>query len=135
MDKTSSKFRMLVALRQRGDMTTIEIRGEVSYKSTDINLRRMLLQMQDQGYVVEKQTDVWAITDAGLEVVHQAGPAKLVRKAANDLFRRPTYDGHDLRDLSVRPGAFDYRGYPSLVGGRRVWYGPGLRPIREEVAA
>lgn len=92
--------------------------GDIS-SQLGFHFARYLEQMEQHGLVVgiEKQGDVvWHITNAGRAAIegHKFKPSK-DRIAAGTTVG--TYDGAELRQTCLRPGAYDFMQCPSMIQG------------------
>lgn len=103
-----------------------------------MNLRIILGDLNRKNYVTSVGFDQWQLTDLGRDVCLTLGgeptpKQRNSRAKTAGIWSRPTYDGTELGNTCMRPGAYDYMAHPSLVSGRRVWYGPGFRPSESPV--
>lgn len=80
---------------------------------------KYLPQMAQKGLVVEIE-DLWHITQAGRDFLEEK-PAKKNKERISAGTTVGTYDGHELTETCLRPGAYDYKKYPSLMGNNRVF--------------
>lgn len=84
-----------------------------------VHFERYLNELQSGGYVVEIQ-DLWHITHSGLAALRE----KVARKAYERISAGTTkelYDGAELRDTCMRPGAYDFLACPSRMGDEFVY--------------
>lgn len=95
-----------------------------------------IFELARKGYVRQVGLNYFTLTNEGLDTYHELGAlheGMPRRKSSNrNWMTEGSYDGADLRDACLRPGAFDYRQYPSLKGGGRVWLGRGNYVIKTE---
>ena len=74
------------------------------------------------GYL-KKQENSWAITVNGLARLRELEGEKSVDTRVKSHLHRPvsgTYDGRELKNLCVRPGAYDAYKLPSMMAGQPV---------------
>lgn len=84
-----------------------------------VHFERYLNELQAGGYVVEIQEN-WHITHSGLAALRE----KVARKAYERITAgttQGTYDGSDLRNTCMRPGAYDFLACPSRMGDDFVY--------------
>ena len=71
------------------------------------------------GLIVRKG-NVLELTQRGLDKLLELGPIKKVLKPLQKLSKMEgVYDGAELKNVSSRPGAYDFLNCPSLIGDRR----------------
>ena len=92
--------------------------GDIS-SQLGFHFARYLEQMEQHGLVIsiEKQGDVvWHITNSGREAIegHKFKPSKDRIANGNTV---GTYDGAELRQTCLRPGAYDFMQCPSMIQG------------------
>lgn len=97
--------------------------GDVS-SQLGFHHQRYLSELEQNGMVVvisQHGEDMWHITNAGRRAIetYRPVPKGTIRIAAGttDGF----YDGQELTQTCLRPGAYDYLRYPSLFDNRRVY--------------
>ena len=79
-----------------------------------VHFERYLNELQAGGYVVEIQEN-WHITHSGLAALRE----KVARKSYERISAGTTtgtYDGAELRNTCMRPGAYDFLAWPSRFG-------------------
>ena len=84
-----------------------------------VHFERYLNELQAGGYVVEIQEN-WHITHSGLAALRE----KVAKKAYERISAgtsKGIYDGAELRNNSVRPGAYDFLAWPSRMGDDFVY--------------
>lgn len=84
-----------------------------------VHFERYLGELQAGGYVVEIQ-EHWHITHSGLSALRE----KVAKKAYERISAgtsKGIYDGAELRNNSVRPGAYDFLAWPSRMGDDFVY--------------
>lgn len=98
-------------------------------------VRDSLYEMQKIGLIKSVMFDFWTITVKGLREYHAAGMLQDKVTAKPRRVGSAVYELYVPRELGMncmRLGAYDYMQHPSVIGKRRVWYGPGLRVMKEE---
>lgn len=84
-----------------------------------VHFERYLGELQAGGYVVEIQ-EHWHITHSGLSALRE----KVAKKAYERISAgtsKGIYDGAELRNNSVRPGAYQFLTCPSRMGDDFVY--------------
>ena len=84
-----------------------------------VHFERYLNELQSGGYVVEIQ-DLWHITHSGLAALRE----KVAKKAYERISAgttKETYDGGDLKNKCMRPGAYQFLTCPSRMGDNFVY--------------
>ena len=84
-----------------------------------VHFERYLNELQAGGFVVEIQ-EHWHITHSGLAALRE----KVARKSYERISAgttQGTYDGADLRNTCMRPGAYDFLACPSRMGDDFVY--------------
>ena len=84
-----------------------------------VHFERYLNEMQSAGYVVEIQ-DNWHITHSGLAALRQKAAKKSYERISAGT-TEGTYDGAELRNTCMRPGAYDFLACPSRMGDDFVY--------------
>lgn len=93
--------------------------GDNTNSQMSFHYHRYLPEMAQKGLVVEIQ-DLWHITQAGRDFLEQKPVKKVLERIAAGT-TKGTYDGKEMGETCLRPGAYDYKKYPSLMGGVRVF--------------
>lgn len=93
--------------------------GDTGNSQLGFHFTRYLPQMAQKGLVVEIG-ELWHITQAGREFLAEK-PVKKVKVAAGTT--EGSYDGKELTRTCMRPGAYDFLQYPSLMGNERIYRG------------
>ncbi len=94
-----------------------------------------MFELARKGYVRQVGINYFTLTNEGLDAYHELGAIHENmprRSSGREWMIEGSYDGADLRDSNLRPGAFDYRKHPSLKSGERVWLGRGNYVIKTE---
>lgn len=136
-ERNSLQHKILTMLCEE-NLSTLNIVTKMGRRKDITNLRLVLAELNRRGYIRSVGFDQWTITNDGMDAYLVLGGKAVEsvrwRKSANhnDLFARPVYDGKELGDNCDRPGAYDYRKHPSVTANRRVWYGPGIKPIESQ---
>jgi hypothetical protein len=84
-----------------------------------VHFERYLNELQSAGFVVEIQEN-WHITHSGLAALREKVARKAYERIATGT-ATGTYDGAELRNNSVRPGAYQFLQYPSRFGDNFVY--------------
>ena len=132
--RNSLEHRILAALCE-DNLSTAQIVKNLGNTRNAAAMRIVIADLQKKNYVRSVGFDQWSITHLGTDAYLTLGGKPIERMRLStasktaDLFKRPNYYAPELGDNCARPGAYDYRKHPSLVGEQRVWYGVGLRRL------
>jgi hypothetical protein len=98
--------------------------GDTGNSQLSVHFHRYLDEMAQAGLVVvisQHGEDLWHITEHGrkeLEAPKLASTRKIVAGTTQGF-----YDGKELTRTCMRPGAYDFLQYPSLMGDERTYRG------------
>lgn len=133
--RRNSNHHHVLAILGRGDATADSIRRQIA-KAVGISATEATLKMmQNNGHIMSLGKGLWSLTQAGLDVsmalgkLDEKGKTSTAHKSSDNLFNRANYEPLELGDLCMRPGAYDFRKYPSRMGSNRVFYTAGLRRV------
>lgn len=93
------------------------------------NARHTLNELRLLGLVIATPgSDLWKASKKGLDVAMEIGAPpdvsvakpKTSKQKMAELYQRPTYDGAELGQTCLRPGAYDAYSLPSIINGREV---------------
>lgn len=85
---------------------------------TSILNERYLMECQQLGYALQIG-ELWHITKDGLSKL-DIKPEKITGRICA-MSMTDSYDGAELRNSSVRPGAYTFLSWPSLINSSRVY--------------
>lgn len=88
-----------------------------------VHFERYLAELQASGHVVEIQEN-WHLTHSGYSVINQDLIVRRKSPMAEKICAGTTegfYDGKELTRTCMRPGAYDFLEYPSLMGDKRFY--------------
>lgn len=102
--------------------TAIYLRPMITNESMSRFLESCIQPLINDGYV-EKDGLLLKATEKGKQKWLEMGPVKkrLPQVVTKNWMTAPVYDGADLKRNSVRPGADQFLGIPSLIGGTRFY--------------
>lgn len=110
--------------------TAIYLRPMITNESMSRFLESCIQPLINDGYV-EKEGLLLKATETGKQKWLDMGPVKkrLPQVVTKNWMTAPTYDGAELKRNSVRPGADQFLGVPSLIGDQR-FYRDGTRETK-----
>jgi hypothetical protein len=85
-----------------------------------VHFERYLAELQAAGYVVEIQ-ELWHLTHSGYAAVAEKQQKKVFVDRICAGTTEGFYDGKELTRTCMRPGAYDFLEYPSLMGDKRFY--------------
>ena len=97
--------------------------GDVS-SQLGFHHQRYLAELEQNGMVVviaQHGDEMWHITNAGRKALEGYIPVQKNKAKITAGTMSGTYDGAELRQTCMRPGAYDYLMYPSIYHGERVY--------------
>ena len=88
-----------------------------------VHFERYLAELQTSGHVVEIEEN-WHLTHAGYSVINEDLVVRRKKPMLDKICAGTTegfYDGAELRQTCMRPGAYDFLAYPSRMGDNFVY--------------
>lgn len=100
--------------------TAIDLRRNIDFQESMPRMFESVINPAIEDGLISSVGEMLYLTQRGQDKLAEMGPPRQTPKATPKISKMEgTYTGSDLRQLAVRPGAYDFLQHPSLIGGRR----------------